>query len=635
MAGSTKALTRAMSFVLATALALTGAPAGAERPAPVVSKPSRLLTVTPPSTLPDEPVTIAGRSSQRKRQRIVLQQLRPDGTWRPVTMTRSSRDGRFTLVVPTATSATAYRALGAKGGRGRRWTSRPVTVAPASQSARLVAPVEARAGEPVVVTAFVEPARPGRAVQLLVDGVPVATGTQDAHGAVVTSFAAPGAGLHAVVAAVPAVGNAPATASPAQRLRTTTAVTGVPRIDITTVDGEDITSKTAYKRATLELDPRGSGVPAYSSSVRLRVRGNYTSLVTLKRPYKLKLDDDAALAGLPASEDWVLLANFFDRSLLRTTLGFEVSRRMGLAWSPRMVDAEVWLNGTFKGLYQLGEGIEVDPDRLDVQLAESSPAQGGFVLEADQYDDTDPRFTTTRGLQVYVKEPGDADQAYVDGVAAQVQAFEDALYGPSFADPTSGYRAHIDVASFVDWYLTMELTKNIDASLRNSVHLYRPIGGRLTLGPAWDFDISAGVRSRWSNSDPTGWFVRRNWYGDASGVPSQYKGQEGHWFVRLFQDPAFESAVRKRWEEVRASLFGLPGFLAARRALITDSAERNFAPAEEGGAAMPLGPTNLDPVGEMEHWPTYEAGADSLASWLCTRLGWMDAQLTGDVMPRC
>jgi hypothetical protein len=406
------------------------------------------------------------------------------------------------------------------------------------------------------------------------------------------------------------------------------AVDGIPRVDIVTDDGEPITDKETYKRATLSVDPRGSGMPAYEASARLRVRGNFTASAPMKLPYRIKLDDSEPLAGLPTSKDWVLLANFYDRTLLRTTLGMETARRVGLPWSSRFVDAEVWLNGEFKGLYQLGEGIEVDGDRVDIELADedSDAAQGGYLLEADSYADSDPVFTTTRGLQVYVKDPG-AEPAFVDGVAAYVQGFEDVLYSPAFADPTTGYAAWIDVDSFVDWYLVMELLKNCDAGMRNSIFMYRPIGGLLTLGPAWDFDISAGNRVPWELTEPTGWFVRKNWYGLTNTIPSQMTGPEGHWMVRLFEDPAFEQRVRDRWSEVRAALFALPAHVGARRALIEEAALRNFAPVEDGGAGFPQGPTLADPDGAIKHWATWDESTDALVDWLSTRLAWMDAQL--------
>ena len=40
--------------------------------------------------------------------------------------------------------------------------------------------------------------------------------------------------------------------------------------------------------------------------------------------------------------------------------------------------------------------------------------------------------------------------------------FEDALYGPQSADPVNGYRAYMEVDSYIDWYIVEELVKNHD-----------------------------------------------------------------------------------------------------------------------------------------------------------------------------
>lgn len=595
------------------------------------AKPARTLTLDPAQPVAGERARLRGRAPGSAKREVRLQVQRADGSWRSVDRRTTRSDRTFTFrLAAAATTARRLRVIapGVDGAPVHRF--RAVSYAGRDRTVRLVVPTEARAGETVVATALVDPPRPGRPVQLLLGDQVVDAATQDPLGRAVLEVVAPGPGFHGLSALAPAGAGVAATTSGVETLRTTPALTGVPRVDIVTDDGEPITSKETYKRATVSVDPRGSGVPAYAASARLRVRGNFTANAAEKLPYRLKLDTSEPLVGLPRSKDWVLLANYFDTSLLRTTLGMEAGRRLGLPWSPRFVDAEVWLNGVFKGLYQLGEGIEVDEDRVDIELADEDdvPTSGGFLLEADSYDDSDPRFTTSRGLQVYVKEPGDAEDDFVDEVAAQIETLEDVLYSPGLADPATGYPALIDVDSFVDWYLVMELLKTVDAGMLNSVHLQRDLGGRLAMGPVWDFDISAGNRKRWSITSPTGWYLRRNFAGDPEGVPSQLFGPQGHWFVRLFTDPAFEDAVRARWSEVRASVGTLPAFLGARRASIAAAADRNFAPTADGGAGMPVDAPTPDLDSFYVYFGTWAESVDYLEDWLADRIAWMDAELS-------
>jgi hypothetical protein len=80
--------------------------------------------------------------------------------------------------------------------------------------------------------------------------------------------------------------------------------------------------------------------------------------------------------------------------------------------------------------------------------------------------------------------------AQVDAIASWFDEFEDALYGPNFTDPETGYRAYIDVDSFIDHLLLTNLPLSIDA-LRLSTFMYRPSENiKLHLGPIWDFDCA-------------------------------------------------------------------------------------------------------------------------------------------------
>ncbi len=86
------------------------------------------------------------------------------------------------------------------------------------------------------------------------------------------------------------------------------------------IDRED------YVAGTVTLD----GVTRVTE---VRGRGNST-WGWAKKPYKLKLEDDAALVGSREYDEWVLLAGYGDRSSLRTAAAFAVA-----AQTPADVDA--------------------------------------------------------------------------------------------------------------------------------------------------------------------------------------------------------------------------------------------------------------------------------------------------------
>jgi hypothetical protein len=86
--------------------------------------------------------------------------------------------------------------------------------------------------------------------------------------------------------------------------------------------------------------------------------------------------------------------------------------------------------------------------------------------------------------------------------------------------------------SFIDWYLVQEIAKSVDAKYYSSIYFnYIPgPGGKIKMGPLWDFDLS---------------------YGNVDYANSQYTNgfwiKENPWYKRLFEDPAFESEVKERF----------------------------------------------------------------------------------------
>jgi hypothetical protein len=594
-------------------------------------------------------VRVTGRAS-RATGRPVRLQHRVNGIWKVVARTRTAKRGTYRFTT-TVRAASRYRVLAPATRARPEWRSAVRRIVPRRTAVELsVSGVDfAELGEAVTLVAGVAPVRKRRPVLLerAVPGgwTPVGRvrqgGTADValrlSGADLAQW---GPGEHRLRVRVAATASTRA-ARATHSLRLLAApepdplVRGeVPRLDITTEGGAEITSGTDYVHSVLDLDTSGAraadGQPLPEAHVgaRLRVRGNSTSWIRVKLPYKIKLDQRTSLLGMPASKDYVLLANFYDRSLLRNNAAFAAARRIGMPWAPRMYDVEVWLNGEFKGLYQLGEGVEVEPGRVDLgsaDLPEDDARDGGYLLEADAWDDDDPRFRTDRGLQLYVKEPGDVGEEYVAQVRAHIQEFEDALYGPDFTDAALGYRRFVDLAAFADWYLLMELTKNGDSNFMGSVWIKRDLHGRIAMGPPWDFDVSAGIRTRYGVSDPEGWYMHAG--PRAPGVerpPSMMSGPEGHWLNRMLEDPVFVALVQQRWRHVSPRLHALPRHLAREATHIATAADRNFAPEEQGGAGFPLTPTFLDGDDVLLDDDTWHAHADRVVGWYAGRVAWLD-----------
>lgn len=364
----------------------------------------------------------------------------------------------------------------------------------------------------------------------------------------------------------------------------------VVQLVVTTDGGAPILNRDDYVTGTLTLD----GV---THPLQIKGRGNSTWNFP-KKPYKVKLGEDAALVGTTPQEDWVLLANAADRSGLRTHTAFAVADRTRLAWTPQSRFVELVLNGASQGMYQLTEQVEVKPGRVEL-------SDDAYLLEINErfVRDGDRGFRTVRRrTPIAFKDPDEVERGDVIRVRRHVQAFEKALYGKGFTDPRRGYRPYVDLGSFIDWYLVEELFRNQDSNFFSSVHVSWTPGGKLEMGPVWDFDLSAGT-SYLRSVPPVGWHTRLG----------------RHWIARMMKDPDFASRVKQRWTRLRPRVERIVSQLPAAAAPLRTAAEADWAQWHSGGEL----------VKGSKHAESFGGEVEFLRTWLTERIAWMSQPEAG------
>ena len=226
------------------------------------------------------------------------------------------------------------------------------------------------------------------------------------------------------------------------------------------------------------------------------------------------------------------------------------------------------------------------------------------MLEIDQLERLDPDdvYFYTGQFLVNIKAPdvveGDAQYQYISRL---VNEFENTLFSSNFTDPQSGYARHIDVDSFIDWYLISEITKNVDSRFFSSIYFHVVPGQKIKMGPLWDFDLSFGNVDYADPEFPEGWWIKFN-----------------PWFERLFQDPAFVEKVKTRF-----------AFYRSQQAYIVSKMDEfagklQYAQAENDAVWQTIG---------IYVWPnpvvldTYDAEVGRLQAWFETRMNWLNTQI--------
>jgi hypothetical protein len=273
-------------------------------------------------------------------------------------------------------------------------------------------------------------------------------------------------------------------------------ITNIPTVSIHTVNAQDITDKENYIQGIVSVIS-ADGKTIHTDSLDIRGRGN-NSWSYPKKPYRMKLYKKTSLLGFPAKEKhWTLINNFGDKTLMRNLIGFEVSRRMELPYTPAGIAVNVFLNGDYKGCYQLCDQVEVNPSRVETDEMKPTDTSlpnlsGGYLLEIDAYASGEAVwFSSSTGIPVTVKYPKHdeivpAQRSYIE---SQFNKMETATYGPGYISESSGFRRYFDIPSFLRRFLAVEFTGNTDSYW--SYYIYKKRNDdKFYSSPIWDLDLA-------------------------------------------------------------------------------------------------------------------------------------------------
>ena len=380
--------------------------------------------------------------------------------------------------------------------------------------------------------------------------------------------------------------------------------TGIPIVWMETENRQAITSKEEYVKGTVTISKSFPFNEGYQGTMRIKGRGNATWISYPKKPYRIKLDTKSKILGMPSDKDWVFLAEYCDKSLLRTTYAFELSKLMEMQWTPRGYHVEVFLNGSYNGTYFLGEHVKVASDRVDI-------TDDGYMIENDNYWSSEPIwFTTNRGLHFTFKHPDTDDMVKGDPnynfILDYMNEFESVLYSDNFTDPINGYRKYLDVESFVKWYLLQETLGNAEP---NPYYVLKSRNDKLEMYPAWDFEWSLGLAFRENN----------NWILPPATSPVAHFYHRSLYFNRLFEDPYFIDILKQEWIKVKGHLPSLADVFNKKAENMKYAQIKKFSRWPIQGKYISVGLVKFD---------TWEEEVEYEKEFLDARVQWLDVEIS-------
>ncbi len=361
---------------------------------------------------------------------------------------------------------------------------------------------------------------------------------------------------------------------------------------ITTDGSVGVQSKDDYVTCYISLDG-GDGYNMYSGTGRIRGRGNSTWEWYDKKPYRIKLDKKHKMLGLDSNKDWVLLANYRDVTDLMNTFMFEVARWMGMPYCNHTRYVELFLDGDYRGLYQLTEQVEQGKSRVDV-------ADDGGILLAMDLDDgpslspsaTDNFWSTVYNMPMCVKYPKDVDAQTKDSIQALLAQLETAIRNVDYETLDS----LMDMRSFMTMALLQEYSYNVEIAAPRSIFMYKDAGGKWAMGPFWDWD--AGFDFDWSDM-----YTGHHFFDSYSTIllgtdPANRRGTRGgipRYFTDMFKSDRYTREFKALWNSVKDSIF-----------------TRNWAEMELYINQLSKGAYDRD----MQRWPiTYQTSGGSWGGW--------------------
>ena len=202
-----------------------------------------------------------------------------------------------------------------------------------------------------------------------------------------------------------------------------------------------------------------------------------------------------------------------------------------------------------------------------------------------------------------------------------MDSFETALAGPNFTDTSVGYAKYCGTNSFIDYFILNEISANIDG-YRLSTYLYKDKfsnGGKLKIGPPWDFDIA------WLNADYCGSPSYTSWAYEFGNVCPGDEWQIPFWWDKFMLDTNFTNKLKCRWLQLRASALDtayINAWIDSNNVYLNEGQTRNFIQWPILGTYVWPNPSPIP--------TTYQGEIDRLKQWIGNRIAWLDANMPGN-----
>lgn len=377
-------------------------------------------------------------------------------------------------------------------------------------------------------------------------------------------------------------------------------------------------TKADYVSAKIVVVNKDGSVDLEDAEGKVKLRGNSTSKAE-KKPVNIKLSSKQSVLGMDKGKKWCILANAFDKSLIRNKLCFDLADKLGLNYISQSRFIDLYFNNELMGSYLITEPVDPGSNLVDI---EEEGDDFMLEIERERYEEEVTYIETRSRVRFAINVPEVPTTEQVTNIEKYVNNLETAFKTKKMSE----YSKYIDVDSFVNYYVLCEIFKAVDFNYSSTRFYVKD--GKMYAGPVWDVDLSSG------NASP----VFYSGYYD-NGV--SYKGihcTEMKWYEYLMKSDEFVAKVNARIKEMFPTIENMykSNNLGTNQIdlLLADygtSFERNYLSKEEGGAGWSItkrystcdNPRGLE---YTEHADNYLGNVEMLRNWLQNRVNYLQSE---------
>ena len=333
---------------------------------------------------------------------------------------------------------------------------------------------------------------------------------------------------------------------------------------------------------------------------KVKGRGNATWNYA-KKPYAIKYSKKQSPFGFPENKSWVLLAEYNDRSLLRTAYMCAISKAAGMDYTINYKHVNLYINGDYKGIYLLTDKVEAGKNRVKVE-------NDGYLIEDDSYYANEKVYFVTdilhKGFSFkYPDDDGDiveGDDNYIY-IKDFMNGVEQSLILLNLEPNDEEYLDYININSFARFYVASELLATYDP---NRYYTLTSKSSKLKMMPMWDAEWSMGL---W----PT-----KAWAGLPASMSTNKIWEKKHYFPYLFKSNKFKNEIKSEWDKLKTKISQIKQEVSSTANIISTAQVYNFEKWPDTGQVLNV------------QFDTWEEEVNYINQFFDDRASWLDEYIS-------